>query len=108
MKTSETHPTKRNISFSHKLLRPPAVSTYFHLCFLNFHLLTVYYYFNLLSILLRIFDKENQCFIDNVTDIFFPDSEFNVIQISDHLKNQLKEIPKTELSIEYEFLIILF
>lgn len=54
--------------------------------------------------LLRIFDKENQCFIDNVTDIFFPDSEFNVIQISDHLKNQLKEIPKTELSIEYEFL----
>lgn len=54
--------------------------------------------------LLRIFNKENQCFIDNVTDIFFPDSEFNVIQISDHLKNQLKEIPKTELSIEYEFL----
>lgn len=54
--------------------------------------------------LLRIFDKKNQCFIDNVTDIFFPDSEFNVIQISDHLKNQLKEIPKTELSIEYEFL----
>ena len=54
--------------------------------------------------LLRIFDKENQCFIDNVTDIFFPDSEFNVIQISDYLKNQLKEIPKTELSIEYEFL----
>ncbi len=54
--------------------------------------------------LLRIFNKENQCFIDNVTNIFFPDSEFNVIQISDHLKNQLKEIPKTELSIEYEFL----
>ena len=54
--------------------------------------------------LLRIFNKENQCFIDNVTDIFFPDSEFNVIQISDRLKNQLKEIPKTELSIEYEFL----
>lgn len=54
--------------------------------------------------LLRIFNKENQCFIDNVTDIFFPDSEFYVIQISDHLKNQLKEIPKTELSIEYEFL----
>lgn len=54
--------------------------------------------------LLRIFNKENQCFIDNVTDIFFPDSEFNVIQISDNLKNQLKEIPKTELSIEYEFL----
>lgn len=54
--------------------------------------------------LLRIFDKENQCFIDNVTDIFFPDSEFNIIQISDRLKNQLKEIPKTELSIEYEFL----
>ena len=37
--------------------------------------------------LLRIFDKENQCFIENVTDIFFPDSEFNIIQISDHLKN---------------------
>jgi len=54
--------------------------------------------------LLRIFNKENQCFIDNATDIFFSDSEFNVIQISDHLKNQLKEIPKTELSIEYEFL----
>ena len=54
--------------------------------------------------LLRIFNKENQCFIDNVTDIFFPDSEFNIIQISYHLKNQLKEIPKTELSIEYEFL----
>lgn len=53
---------------------------------------------------LRIFNKENQCFIDNATDIFFPDSEFNVIQISDHLKNQLKEIPKAELSIEYEFL----
>lgn len=54
--------------------------------------------------LLRIFDKENQCFIHNVTDMFFTDSEFNVIQISDHLKNRLKEIPKTELSIEYEFL----
>ena len=54
--------------------------------------------------LLRIFDKENQCFIDNVSDIFFPYSEFNVIQISYHLKNQLKEISKTELSIEYEFL----
>ena len=56
--------------------------------------------------LLRIFDKENQCFIDNATDIFFPYSEFNIIQISYHLKNQLKEIPKTELSIEYEFLKI--
>ena len=54
--------------------------------------------------LLRIFDRKNQCFIDNVADIFFPDSGFNSIQISDHLKNQLKEIPKTELSIEYEFL----
>ncbi len=54
--------------------------------------------------LLRIFDKENQCFIHNVTDIFFPYSEFNVIQISYHLKNQLKEIAKAELSIEYEFL----
>ena len=54
--------------------------------------------------LLRIFNKENQCFIDNVSDIFFPYSEFNIIQISYHLKNQLKEIPKTELSIEYEFL----
>lgn len=54
--------------------------------------------------LLRIFDKENQCFIDNITDIFFPDSEFNIIQISYHLKNQLKEIPKAELLIEYEFL----
>ena len=37
--------------------------------------------------LLRIFDKENQCFIDNITDIFFPYSEFNVIQISYYLKN---------------------
>lgn len=54
--------------------------------------------------LLRIFDKENQCCIDNVTDLFFPDSEFNSIQIDDYLKNQLKKIPKAELSIEYEFL----